>query len=109
MERTEALAVGDILKAMMESNGDTAAFDRHKICYLWSEVASAYINHHTTRRFVDGDTLHVFIDSGPLKSELAYMLPLVHRPTEQSGRQTYNKENFNTLIKCPPIHAFRLL
>ena len=80
MERTEALAVGDILKAMMESNGDTAAFPppppRHKICYLWSEVASAYINHHTTRRFVDGDTLHVFIDSGPLKSELAYMLPL---------------------------------
>ena len=71
MERTEALAVGDILKAMMESN-----VDRHKICYLWSEVASAYINHHTTRRFVDGDTLHVFIDSGPLKSELAYMLPL---------------------------------
>ncbi len=80
MKRSEALAVGDILKAMMESDGDVAVFDRQKLSYLWSEVAGAYINRHTTRRFVDGDTLHVFIDSGPLKSELAYMIPTL---TEQ--------------------------
>lgn len=92
MKRTEALAVGDILKAMMESGGDTDVFDRQKLCYLWSEVAGAYINHHTTRRFVEGDTLHIFIDSGPLKSELAYMLPLLTEQLNTAvGKHIINK------------------
>lgn len=74
MKRSEALAVGDILRAMLESDGDLATFDRQKLCYLWSEIVGSYINRHTSKRFVDGDTLHVFIDSGPLKSELQYMV-----------------------------------
>lgn len=75
MKRIEPMAVGDILRAMMESGGDTAAFDRQKISYLWGEIAGQVINRHTIKRYVDGATLHVFIDSAPLKSELAYMVP----------------------------------
>lgn len=92
MKRSEALAVGDILKAMIECDGDSAAFDRQKICYLWSEVAGSHINSHTLKRFVDGDILHVFIDSGPLKSELAYILPqLAERLNNAVGKRVITK------------------
>ncbi len=77
MKRTEAMAVGDILKAMMDSEGDTAEFDRQKASYLWSEIVGEYINRHTVRRYVADDTLHVFISSGPLKSELGFMIPSI--------------------------------
>ncbi|MCM1505404.1 MAG: DUF721 domain-containing protein [Muribaculum sp.] len=88
MKRSEALAVGDILKAMMESGGDTATFDKQKLCYLWSEIAGPYINRHTSKRYIDGDTLHVFIDSGPLKGELQFMLtPLVEQLNNAVGKR----------------------
>lgn len=92
MKRSEPLAVGDILQAMIESDGDTAEFDRQKACFLWSEIAGPTINHATTRRYVDGDVLHVYISSGPLKSELAYMVPgFVEKINEALGRRIIKK------------------
>ena len=92
MKRTEALAVGDILKAMIESEGDSAEFDRHKASYLWSEIAGPTINRATTRRYVEGDTLHVFISSGPIKSELAYMVGgIMEKINEALGRRVIKK------------------
>lgn len=92
MKRTDAIAVGDILKAMIESEGDTATFDRQKVSFLWSEIAGPTINRATTRRFVDGDTLHVFISSAPLKSELAFMAGgLVEKLNEAVGKRIIKK------------------
>jgi len=92
MKRTEAMAVGDILKAMMDSEGDTAEFDRQKISYLWSEIAGEYINRRTIRRYVQGDILHVFIDSGPLKNEMKFMAPgLVEKLNEAVGKRIIKK------------------
>lgn len=88
MKKTEALAVGDILKAMIESDGDTAVLDRQKINFLWSEVVGPVINRATIRRYVEGDTLHVFISSAPLKSELAFMAPgLTDKLNEAVGKK----------------------
>ena len=92
MKRTEAMAVGDILKAMMDSEGDTAEFDRQKASYLWSEIVGEYINRQTVRRFVTDDTLHVFIASGPLKSELAFMLPSINKKLNEAiGKRIIKK------------------
>lgn len=88
MKRTEALQVGDLLKAMMESDGSAADFDRQKLCYLWSEIVGPTVNRVTTRRFVENDTFHVYISSGPIKSELAYVTSaLVDKLNEAVGRK----------------------
>lgn len=92
MKRSEALAVGDILKAMIESDGDTGEFDRQKASYLWSEIVGPTVNQVTTRRYVAGDILHVYISSGPIKSELAYMADgLVVKINEALGRRVIRK------------------
>lgn len=75
MKRAEAMAVGDILKAMMEAEGDTGTYDRQKVCYLWAEVAGPVINRATTRRYMSGHDLHVEISSAALKSEMRFMIP----------------------------------
>lgn len=92
MKRTEALPIGDILKAMIESDGTADDFDRHKISFLWGEIAGPTINRATTKRYVEGDVLHVFITSGPLKSELAYMASgLADKLNEAVGRRIISK------------------
>ena len=92
MKRTEALQVGDILKAMIECDGDPGEFDRQKAGYLWSEIAGPTINHVTTRRYVSGDTLHVYISNAPMKNELTYMLPgFVEKINEALGRKVIRK------------------
>lgn len=92
MKRTEALAVGDIIKAMIESDGDTATFDRQKICYLWSEIVGPTINRVTTNRYVENDTLHVFISSASIKSELSFITyPLIEKLNEAAGKKVIKK------------------
>lgn len=92
MKRSEALQVGDILHAMMHSDGSSDDFDRQKLCYLWSEIVGPSINRVTTKRFVEGHTLHVYISSGPIKSELAYVLPsLLSRLNEAVGKNLIKK------------------
>ena len=92
MKRTEALAVGDILKAMIESDGDVATFDQQKALYLWSEIVGPTISRVTTRRYFEGSTLHVYISSGPIKNELAYMVAgFLTKINEAVGRNVIKK------------------
>lgn len=92
MKQTEAIHVGALLKMMMESDGDRDTFDRQKASYLWSEIVGPVINQATTRRYVDKDTLHVFIASAPLKSELAFVKSsLIDKINEAIGRTILKK------------------
>lgn len=92
MKRTEPMAIGDILKAMIDSEGDSLEFDRHKAAYLWGEIVGATINQATTRRFVEKDVLHVYLNSSPLKSELQYMLnSIIAKLNEAIGRKVINR------------------
>ncbi len=77
MKQTEPIMVGDLLKAMIESDGDRDAFDRQKAAYLWSEVVGQTINRATLNRHVDGNTMHVYLNSAAIKSELTYMVPSI--------------------------------
>lgn len=92
MKHSEALSIGDLFKMMMDSSGDTVAFNRQKAAYMWSEIVGPTINRATIRRYVEGDILHVWIDSAPLKSDLAFSLPrLITHINEAVGAPVIKK------------------
>lgn len=92
MKQTEAVKVGDLLRLMMESGNDSEEFLRQKASFMWSEVVGPVINKATIRRYVDGDTLHVFIDSAPLKSELSFVTHnIVDKINEAVGKNILRK------------------
>lgn len=96
MKRTEAIQVGDLLKLMMDSDGNRDAFDRHKLEYLWSEIVGPVVNKATYRRYVDKDVLHVYISSAALKSELAFVAAsLVDNLNNAVGRKLIKKIVFH--------------
>lgn len=88
MKRVEAQSAFEIWEGMMAQAGMTDEYARQRLCFLWAEVVGPAINRYTSRRFVDGDRLHVFITSASLKNELLYLRPqLVKRLNEAVGRE----------------------
>lgn len=77
MKKTEARRVGDIISDIIDDAGTRPEFDRQKVCYLWSDVLGPDITRATTRRYVEGDVLHVYMSSAALKNELSFMLDLL--------------------------------
>lgn len=73
MKKSDAMSVTDILNLYINDAGQRDVFDRRKVEYLWADIVGQAINRATIRRYVDGDVLHVYISSAPLKSEIAFM------------------------------------
>ncbi len=92
MKRTEAKSVGEIIQDVIESDGNKEQFDRRKICYAWADVVGPTINRVTTRKYVEGRTLHVYISSAAIKSELAFMTePLIKQLNDAVGSFVISK------------------
>jgi len=93
MKRSEARSVGEIIGEIIDSGADTRPeYDRQQAIWLWSRLLGPTIASVTTRRYVEGDTLHVYISSAAVKSELTFMLdPLVKRINEAIGRTVIRK------------------
>ena len=72
MKRTEAESIGDILRSFLDTPDSRELLNRQKVSYFWSRVVGPEVNRHTTRRHVEGRTLHVYIDSAAIKNELAF-------------------------------------
>ncbi len=86
------MSVTDILNLYINDAGRRDVFDRHKIEYLWGDVVGQAINRATIRRYVDGDVLHVYISSAPLKSELAFMAEAIVKTLNNAvGSQIISK------------------
>lgn len=85
MKKREAMAVGEIIKQAIDATGHRNDFDRQRACYVWPEIVGPAINRLTTRRWVDGDTLHVCLASAPLKQDLAFhkekLIELINKMT----------------------------
>lgn len=75
MKRTDPKRVDLIIREAIEASGHADTYLEYRACYMWAEVVGEYINAHTTRRYVDKDTLHVYISSASLRSELTYAAP----------------------------------
>lgn len=96
MKRTQAMAVGEILRLYIDHDGDRAEFDRRKVEYLWSRVVGPSINKATVSRRVIGDVMHVTISSAPMRNELAFMAPaLVKALNEAVGAEVISKILFH--------------
>lgn len=87
MKRTDAQSVGDIIEDMMRQAGMTDEYARRRVCYLWAEVVGPGVGRFTSRRYVEGDILHVHISSAALKNEISFLRPqLVKRLNDAVGQ-----------------------
>ncbi len=74
MKRTDPRLFADIFAEGMQRAGLTDTYDLQRASYLWAEVVGPTVNRLTTRRYIDDNgTLHVYISSAPLKSELSFL------------------------------------
>ena len=73
MKKRYAQSVAQIIDKAFEEADLTRAVAEQRLCYLWPEIVGPGINRYTTRRYVSDGTLHVYISSGVLKTELEFM------------------------------------
>jgi len=73
VKRSDPLSFRQIFDRVVADAGLTAAVAARRASYLWPEVVGAGVNRYTSRRYVDGTTLHVYITSAPLRNELSFM------------------------------------
>lgn len=91
MKRTEAKTVGEIIEQVIVENHLDEDFYAQKACFVWAQVVGQNINRLTTRRFVAGKSLHVFINGAALKNELTFVRHrLVTAINEAVGRDVIN-------------------
>lgn len=83
MKRTEPKSINTIIEEALRKSSMTETFREQQACYMWTEVVGPGVNRYTTRRYVEKGKLHVYISSGPLKSELQFMRSHI---TEQLNR-----------------------
>ena len=70
MKRREAKSVREIIEEVVARAGLTDVMASHRACYMWADVVGAGINRYTSRRYVEGDVLHVFLTSAVVRSDL---------------------------------------
>lgn len=73
MKRIDPKLVGEIIESVVAQEGLQETLACQRACYLWPEVVGPGINRYTSRRYVAGSVLHVFITSAPLRNELTFM------------------------------------
>ena len=58
---------------MIDDTGLRPAMQRRSVEAMWPEVAGKHIASYTRRVVLDGQILHIYIDSASLKEELGYL------------------------------------
>lgn len=96
MKRTDPEQVGALVKRLLRENDLDGLADRQLIYSLWPEIVGPGINRYTSRRWVDGDRLHVVLTSAALKNELTF-----HR---EKLAEALNRAAGKTVIKDVVIH-----
>lgn len=72
MKRTYPKHIAGIIDEAMERAGLTENLNAQKAAAAWIDVVGPAINRYTTRRYVSGGVLHVYLTSAPLKNELSF-------------------------------------
>lgn len=72
MKRVDPEQIGKVIDTLLRENNLTDEVRRRRLCYLWPEVVGPGINRYTTRRWLQGTTLHVYISSPALKNDLMF-------------------------------------
>ena len=72
MKRTEPMSIRQIIDRVMDSSARRDDILAMRASYLWADIVGPGVNRYTSRRYVKEGVLHVYISSGPLKSELSF-------------------------------------
>lgn len=96
MNRPEPKPIGQIITEMIEHLGMTDEMKRHKVESLWNAIAGPGIAGFTRAVRMQDATLHVYVDSAPLKEELGYV--------RESLRQHINAAMGEEIVKNIAIH-----
>lgn len=72
MKRTEPMSLREIIDRVMDSSARKDDMLAMRAASLWADVVGPGVNRYTTRRYVSKGVLHVYLSSGPLKSELSF-------------------------------------
>lgn len=72
MKRSEPQSIKELIDKALDDDSVRDAVREQRICYLWPEIVGPGINRYTTRRYISGGILHVFLSSAPLKNELQF-------------------------------------
>lgn len=92
MERTYPKKLSEIIEAALEHEGDAEQLARQRASFAWSEIVGEGVNRYTSRRYVTGSTLHVYITSAPLKHELSFHTASIIESINRSvGRNVINE------------------
>lgn len=95
MKRTDAKAVGDIIRHYLETEHLDSKMNELRVAELWADVVGMGINRYTVSRYVKGGVLHVHISSAPLRNELMLVRSsLVQRLNEAVGAQVIHDISF---------------
>jgi len=96
MKRTEPKSIAEIIGEVIRSQGLDDEIARRRLCFAWSDVVGPGVARATTRRYVDGATLHVHITSAALKNDLQYMKSaLIERLNEAAGTEVISNIVFH--------------
>lgn len=72
MKRSDPLSIKELIDIVLDDDNVRDAARAQQVCYLWPEIVGPGINRYTTRRYVAGGVLHVYLSSAPLKNELRF-------------------------------------
>ncbi|MGM9846829.1 MAG: DUF721 domain-containing protein [Muribaculaceae bacterium] len=87
MKRVEPELIGKILEKAFQECDDNDNFLRQRAAFYWIEVVGPGVNRYTLKRYVQGDTLHVYLTSASLKNELSFQRSaIVKRLNELVGK-----------------------
>lgn len=66
------MSIRQIIDRVMDSSARRDDILAMRASYLWADIVGPGVNRYTSRRYVKEGVLHVYISSGPLKSELSF-------------------------------------
>lgn len=96
MKRTEPMSLREIIDKVMDSSARKDDILEMRAAYLWADIVGPGVNRYTSRRYVSKGVLHVYLTSGPLKSELSFQRDRIMKSINDTlGREVVTAIRFH--------------
>lgn len=89
------MSIRQIIDRVMDTSARRDEVLAMRAAYLWADIVGPGVNRFTSKRYVKDGVLHVYITSGPLKSELSF-------------RRSSILDEINRILGRPVLREIRL-
>lgn len=87
MRRSNETSLKEAMEQLVDAYGLREKLDEQAVASLWDELAGGLVARHTVAMKLRKGTLHIKVDSAPLRQELLYMREgLLKTINERLGR-----------------------